>query len=194
MQKLLLIAAVATLTGCAGADGIAPAGGSPSRCGGDVNTLASAPGKAWLVQHRWRFKTDADAAAAYAGLAKGASPWPDWFSPPDAVLQPGTRFQMALGVGQPTETPGSFGTFDLIRRVRDVRDSLAVRQEWKPKIDRVATYEVVKPINVKIGPVGPQVDGQLCKILPGRGSQFQMLVPRGTAMDYLTLVEVRPIR
>ncbi len=194
MQKLMLIAALAGLAACAGADGLASAAGSPRRCGGDANTLASSPGRAWLADHRWRFKTDADAAAAYAGLANGASPWPDWFTPPDAVLQPGTRFQMALGVGQPTDKPGSFGTFDLIRRVSDVRDSLAVRQEWKPKIDRVATYEVVKPINVKIGPVGPQVDRQLCRILPGRGSQFQMLVPRGTAMDNLTLVEVRPIR
>lgn len=191
MKRILAIAALTALSGCAG---MGAANSVSARSCGDFNTVASVPGKAWLAEQRWRFKTDDDAAAAYAALAKGASPWPDWFAPPDAVLQPGTRFQMALGVGQPTDTPGSFGTFDFIHGVKDVRDSLAVRQEWKPKIDRVATYEVVKPINVKLGPVGPQVDGQLCKLLPGRWSQFQMLVPRGTAMDYLMLVEVRPIR
>jgi hypothetical protein len=78
--------------------------------------------------------------------------------------------------------------------VQDVRDYLAVLVEWKPAVERVVTFEVVKPLDVKTGPVGPQVDPRLCRLLPGRWSQFQMQVPGTDRMTYLKIVEVRPIR
>ncbi|MEA3064675.1 MAG: hypothetical protein QOJ27_1121, partial [Sphingomonadales bacterium] len=106
----------------------------------------------------------------------------------------GTRFQMAIGGAQTPDSPGSFGTFDRIGSVREVRDDLAVRSDWKPQVDRVVTYEVVRALPVRIGPIGPQVDPKLCVLLPGRWSQFQALVEKGTLRAYLKVVEVRAIR
>ena len=121
-------------------------------------TLQSPPGKAWWAENRWRYAGDDEAAAAYRRLADEASPWPDWYQPYEAKLPPGTRFQMAIGGAQTPDQPGSFGTFDRIASVADVREDLAVRSDWKPQVDRVVTYEVVRELPVLIGPIGPQVD------------------------------------
>jgi hypothetical protein len=101
---------------------------------------------------------------------------------------------MAIGGAQTADQPGSFGTFDRIASVEDVREDLAVRSDWKSEVDRVVTYEVVRELPVRIGPIGPQVDPKLCALLPGRWSQFQALVERGTLRSYLKVLEVRAIR
>lgn len=123
-----------------------------------------------------------------------ASPWPDWLQPQDAVLAAGTRFQMAIGGAQSADRPGSFGTFDNVDEVADVRSGLAVKEEWKPEVGRVVTYEVIQPLPVKLGPVGPQVDGRSCRLLTSRWSQLQMLVPAEERMSYLRVVAVRKVR
>lgn len=157
-------------------------------------TLQSRAGRAWWSGNRWRFPSDAAAEAAYRRLAEEASPWPDWYKPYETVLPPGTRFQMAIGGAQTPDQPGSFGTFDRIGSVGDVREDLAVRSDWKPAVDRVVTYEVVRDLPVLIGPIGPQVDPKLCLLLPGRWSQFQAKVEKGTFRSYLKVIEVRAIR
>src|SRR5688500_18668991 len=157
-------------------------------------TLESPPGRAWWAENRWRYPTDEAAATAYRRLADEASPWPDWYRPYETRLPPGTRFQMAIGGAQTPDQPGSFGTFDRIASVEDVREDLAVRSDWKPKVDRVVTYEVVRELPVRIGPIGPQVDPGLCSLLPGRWSQYQALVEKGTLRSYLKVLEVRAIR
>jgi hypothetical protein len=186
---LLALAAI----GCAAPQTAPP----PRAAGGSCEagaTLQSRPGRAWWDENRWRFATDAAAAAAYNALAERASPWPDWYRPYETTLPPGTRFQMAIGGGQTPDQPGSFGTFDRIGSVADVREDLAVRADWKPEVDRVVTYEVVRELPVRIGPIGPQVDPKLCVLLPGHWSQFQALVEKGTLRSYLKVIEVRAIR
>jgi hypothetical protein len=182
------------LAGCA----VPEAGARPGMAGAAcaVASLRSRAGREWLAENRWRFADDAAAAAAYAALAAtpDPSPWPDWYKPYDTTLPPGTRFQMALAAGQSPDSPGNWGTFDFIWNVRDVRDHLAVRTDWKPSVDRVVTYEVMRPLPVRIGPIGQQVDPKLCALLPGHWSQFQALVEKGTLRGYLTVVEVRGIR
>jgi len=42
--------------------------------------------------------------------------------------------------------------------------------------------------------VGTQVDSGLCALLPGRWSQFQAKVEKGTLRSYLKVLEVRAIR
>jgi hypothetical protein len=178
--------------GCA-----APQTARPAAAGGSCEagaTLQSRAGRQWWDEHRWRFASDEAAAAAYRRLAEEASPWPDWYRPYETVLPPGTRFQMAIGGAQTPDQPGSFGTFDRIGSVADVRDDLAVRSDWKPQVDRVVTYEVVKELPVRIGPIGPQVDPGPCMLLPGRWSQFQALVEKGTLRSHLKVLEVRTIR
>ncbi len=159
----------------------------------DYKSVDSPPGKVWWSQQRWRYASDADARAAYTAIVIGQSPWPNWFVGTNSTLAVGARFQMAMAPGQKDDQPGGFGTFDNIRTVEDVREYLAVLVEWKPVVDRVITYEVIKPLLVETGPVGPQVDPILCALLPGHWSQFQMQVPAADRFSYLKVIEVRPI-
>ena len=183
-----------TLAGCAAPHPPRPATAAAAVPCTGAATLGSRPGRAWLKENRWRYANDEAAAAAYRRLAEEASPWPDWYRPYETRLPPGTRFQMAIGGDQTPDQPGSFGTFDRIASVADVREDLAVRSDWKPKVDRVVIYEVVRELPVRIGPIGPQVDPGLCALLPGRWSQFQALVEKGTLRSYLKVLDVRPIR
>jgi hypothetical protein len=188
-----LALAIALLGGCASGGMDRPAGASAARqC--DTGSIDSRPGRIWWKEQRWRYATDAAATAAYQAIAAGADSWPNWFTAPSQDLAVGTRFQMALGKGQPETTPGGFGTFDNIASVRDVRLYLAVQYAWKSEIDRVVTYEVTRPLPVKLGPIGSQADPHGCRWLPGRWSQLQMTVPAPSRIDYLRVVAVRPIR
>jgi len=191
MARLALLLAAA-LAGCATPQAARQEAAGASCAAGA--TLQSRAGREWWAENRWRYPGDAEAEAAYRRLAEQASPWPDWYRPYETVLPPGTRFQMAIGGAQTPDQPGSFGTFDWIASVEDVREDLAVRSDWKPKVDRVVTYEVVEALPVLIGPVGPQIDSGLCALLPGRWSQFQAKVEKGTLRRYLKVIEVRAIR
>ena len=194
IQRAGLLWLFVTLSACSslGAPTADPIG-SPG-CETAARSLSSEPGRAWMQEQGWRFRSEEEAASAYANLADTASPWPDWLPPQETVLAPGMRFQMAIGGDQTPENPGSFGTFDNIDEVEDVRSGLAVRIEWKPAVDRVVTYEVIRAVPVRVGPVGPQVDGRSCRLLLGRWSQLQMLVPADQRMEYLKVVGIRPIR
>jgi hypothetical protein len=160
----------------------------------DVTDMTSPPAVDWMRQHAWRYATPQAAQNAYLTLVTGQSPWPDWFVPDVSVLQPGTRFQMALSSTQPDDRPGGFGTFDLIETVAEAREDLAVLQSWKPDIQRVTIYRVTQPLLVLVGPIGPQVDPGTCQLLEGRFSQFQMLVPAEDRMRYLAVVSSSPIQ
>jgi len=167
----------------------------------DVTNHDSEPAQKYFEMERWRYESDAATWAAYDALVKGKSPWPNWFvSGANAggqgytLLQPGTRFQMALSSGQKNDTPGGWGTFDYIRSVKDVREYLAVLPEFKKDVDRVVTYEVTYKMPVMKGPVGPQVDKETCSILPGRWSQFNMLMRFDNRMAYLKVVDERKIK
>jgi len=156
--------------------------------------IDSRPGRAWSDAQAWRFATREAAEAAYARLAGESSPWPDWAAPQIVELAPGTRFQMAIGGSQGPDRPGAFGTFDAIESVADVRRRLAVKREWKPRVDRRVIYEVVRPLPARVGPVGPQVDRGACRYLAGRYSRLEVLVPAERRMDHLRIVEVRALR
>lgn len=190
---LLLPPMLLSLSACASLDA-APRARAPASCAATAGTLASRPGQEWLREQGWRFADRERAAAEYARLVEQSSPWPDWLGPRPATLPPGTRFQMAIGGAQTPEQPGAFGTFDNIDALEDVREGLAVKQEWKPQVDRVVVYEVVRPLSVNLGPVGPQVDPATCRLLAGRWSQLQMLVPAPERIKYLKVVTVRPLR
>src|SRR5436853_2818371 len=159
----ILLGAVAA-AGCAAGPParVASAGDRPCAAA----SVQSRAGREWWAENRWRYASDEAAAEAYRRLAQEASPWPDWYRPYETSLPVGTRFQMAIGGAQTPDQPGSFGTFDQIVSVDDVREDLAVRSDWKPKVDRVVTYEVVRELPVRIGPIGPQVDPGLCDLLP----------------------------
>ena len=191
-RSFAAVAALALLGGCTTAAGVdRPASASTAQC--DTQSIDSRTGRIWWKEQRWRYASDAEATKAYQTIASGSDPWPNWFTPSQQDLPVGTRFQMALGKGQPETSPGGFGTFDNIESVRDVRVHLAVEYAWKPEIDRVVAYEVIKPMPVKTGPIGPQADPHGCAWLPGRWSQLQMMVPAANRIEYLKVLAVRPI-
>lgn len=72
-------------------------------------------------------------------------------------------------------------------------NDLAVKSDWKPEFERVVQYRVKEGVElpVQVGPVGPQIDVQVYKYLPGGASQIQMLVEPANRMDYLDIVSVR---
>lgn len=192
MRNGAIIAAALLLGGCAASANAPLRPGSAARC--DAPSPQSRAARAWRAEQRWRFADDAAARAAYQALLADASPWPDWVQPVARTLPPGTRFQMAYSPGQPVDRPGGFGTFDRIASARVAREALAVRAAWKPRFDRVVTFEVTQPLPVEVGPVGPQIDPDSCRLLPGRFSQLRMTVPPDQRMAYLRVIEVREIR
>ena len=151
------------------------------------------PRQAWWSDNRWRYASDSAADSAYQALLTQQSPWPVWHQPNIVTLPAGLRFEMALAPGQGTDRPGGFGTFDRIPDVRFVRFSLAVKTEWKPRIDRVVTYEIVTPLPADTGIVGPQIDVPANLYLPGGGSQFEMKVPAAERAAHLRVIAARPI-
>ncbi|MFZ1743987.1 MAG: hypothetical protein WAT93_14115 [Pontixanthobacter sp.] len=148
----------------------------------------------WMERNGWRYNTQQQADAAYARLTKDMSPWPDWYHPEVSVLQPGTRFQMAMSSKQPNTSPGGFATFDYLESVEQVRKYLAVLPGWKADINRMVTYEVKAPMLASIGPIGPQVDKDSCTLYTGEFTQVQFLVPPADRMQYLTYVSERTIK
>ena len=190
--RFILIAALA-LSGCA----TVPQASSTAEvdnCRPSAASLESRAGREWLHANGWRHTDRASAETAYGARVRDKSPWPDWYRPADAVLPPGTRVQMALAPGQSPESPGGYITSDRIDSVREVRHALAVRRDWKARVDRVETFEVTRDLPVKLGPIGPQVDPVACRLLPGRWSQAEMQIPREQRMTYLKVIEVRTIR
>ena len=163
-------------------------------CRPSATSLDSPAGQEWLHDNGWRYADPARAAADYKALVTGQSPWPGWFTPEPQTLPVGTRFQMAMAPSQHDDQPGAFGTFDRIDSVAQVHDDLAVLVAWKPAINRVVTFEVTQPLPVNVGPIGPQIDPLMCRLLPGRWSQFQMLVPGPARMQYIRVLEERLIQ
>ena len=137
-----------------------------------------------------------EVSSSYIKLIEGQSPWPENFVPQQKILKPGDTFQMALDSTQPVTSPGGFATFDNITNVDYVRNNLAVKSDWKVDCSKVVTYRVKQGVELPVleGPVGPQIDINAGKYLPGGGSQIQMLLDRSVnKMDYLEVISIRSI-
>jgi hypothetical protein len=142
-----------------------------------------------------QYRSRAEASAAYKRLKNEQSPWPDGFTPSATELPAGTRFEMALSPSQPSTRPGAFGTFSSIHDVNFVRNNLAVKYAWKPEIDRVVTYELTRPTFIKSGPIGPQIDLNLNRVLPGGGDiQLQLLMAPSDRMNHLKIIGEKRIQ
>ncbi|WDE03671.1 RHS domain-containing protein [Thalassomonas viridans] len=120
------------------------------------------------------------------GMPGTQSAWPVGLEPVDITyLQPEVRFKMVMAPGQRDESPGAFGTFDKIPNRSYVRNELGVTREFKEELERVVEYEVVEPLPVKSGIVGPQIEVDNGEFRPGTGEQIEMLVPRDERMNYI---------
>lgn len=84
------------------------------------------------------------------------------------------------------------------------REMLAIKEGWKPTLDQVVTYEVKRPFDVYVGPVGSQVDGST--YLPSGGTQITFVdadvwsnaVPNKyngyTSNPYLEIAKITPVK
>ena len=133
----------------------------------------------------------------YIELVRGQSPWPKGYTPKKVVLKPGDTFEMAMHPDQDDFRPGNFGTdMNSIQNIDYVRDNLAVKSNWKDKIDRVNQYRVKDGVELpaQVGPIGPQIDLGTDRYLPGGPNQIELLLDRAiNKMEYLELIGQRPI-
>lgn len=96
----------------------------------------------------------------------------------------GQRGWMAVEEGQinpatgQVDRPGAFLSDDPITSVEQVRNDLAVRDDWKANPTHVQEYEIVPGTQVQSSTVGPQTN-QDGTYLPGGGSQTQVLPQTG---------------
>jgi hypothetical protein len=129
----------------------------------------------------------------YRIILREQSAWPIGYTPSKMTLNPGDRFYMALDSKNQVSdiNPGAFGLKENIPDVNFVRNDLAVKYEWKSNIDIVALYEAIKPLDVNPGPIGPQIDLQLNRFLPGNSNltQYKLLVPKSDRMKYIKYIE-----
>ena len=125
----------------------------------------------------------------YFELLYGQSAWPKGYTPVIVNLQGGFKFEMAMNVGQENTSPGGFATdIGTIVSVDSVRNDVAVKYEWKDKLGKVVQFEVRegKILPVRVGPVGPQIDLELNRYLPGGANQYEMIIGRNeNRMDYI---------
>jgi len=105
----------------------------------------------------------------------------------------GTRIEMAVSPGQidpvtgQVDSPGGFGSQDRIESAAQVRNDLAVKEEFKDQVTHVQEFEVRTGTQIQPSTVGPQVnpDGT---VISGGGSQVEILVPRAERNNVLTPV------
>ena len=141
-----------------------------------------------------RYSTLEEAKEGYKRVVEDQSPWPDGETPEYKEIPVGTRFEMAMAPGQPDDRPGGFGTMSHIEDKEFVRNDLAVKEDWKPDIDRINTYEVIKPLPANVGDVGSQVDVPADRYLAGGADQFEMKVNTAERMQYIKFVDSREVK
>ena len=124
-------------------------------------------------------------------------PWPLNVKPSFKILKGGDTFEMAMAPRskQLDTWPGNFATdINTISDSQYVRDRLAVKYNWKPDIDRVVQYRVKEgsEIPANVGPIGPQIDLEINRYLPGGPNQIEMLMGR-EKMNFLEIIGIRNI-
>ena len=125
------------------------------------------------------------------------APWPLNVKPSFKILKGGDTFEMAMAPRskQLDTWPGNFATdINTISDKQYVRDKLAVKYNWKPEIDRVVQYRVKEgsEIPANVGPIGPQIDLEINRYLPGGPNQIEMLMGR-EKMNFLEIIGIRNI-
>ncbi|MGF6907695.1 hemagglutinin repeat-containing protein [Fusobacterium sp. PH5-44] len=131
----------------------------------------------------------------YFELLNGQSPWPKGYTPVQINLQGGFKFEMAMGKNQ--ENPGGFATdINTINSVDYTRNNLAIKLGWKGEIGKVGEFQVNdgKILPVNIGPVGPQIDLDLNKYLPGGANQYEMKIDMNKWGNFIELINTRKIK
>lgn len=126
-------------------------------------------------------------------LVKEQSPWPKGYDPEQniATLKEGDTFNMVLDRSQPLDKPGGFGLLDDVPNSNFARNNMAIKSNWKADCGKVVTYQVKSGVtlDVRTGPIGPQIDLGVDKYLTGDISLTQLDLFKGLSnidrMDYI---------
>ena len=129
----------------------------------------------------------------YMELVKEQSPWPKGYDPEQNIttLKEGDTFNMVLDRSQPLDKPGGFGLLDDVPNSNFARNNMAIKNNWKADCGKVVTYQVKSGVtlDVRTGPIGPQIDLGVDKYLPGDISLTQLDLFKGLSgidrMDYI---------
>ncbi len=178
--------------------------------GGSSNNVSSNAAKSntwneFQKQHKGQFKNASEASVAYKDLKYSESPWPIGYDYKANVrtIQVGETFNVIVNKNK-AKSPGRFSTHDDIPNINYGRQKLAIKEEWKPTLDEVATYRALRSFDVYYGPVGPQIDGK--NYLPGGGSQFTYKDPKvydnlikggykkGVKFPYIEVINVKKLK
>ena len=140
-----------------------------------------------------QYASRAESEAAYAHIASG-SPWPQGYVPKPELIKVGKEFNMAMGPIQDVRRPGAFATTADIPSVEFVREDLAVKYAFKKDVGYVQRYRVIKPVMGQSGPIGPQLDKDLGRVLKGGADQTEFLFgdvkdSNGNVVDWVNRME-----
>jgi hypothetical protein len=132
----------------------------------------------------------------YNLLLKDQSPWPMGQDGTESVLKAGDRFFMAVENNAPDNMIGGFGVKEKIPSTQFVRENLAVKSNWKNTCNVIREFEVNEGVSLSIfqGPVGPQIDLNIDKYLPGdmNVTQYNLFSKLGNGKnrsDYVHIVD-----
>jgi hypothetical protein len=72
-------------------------------------------------------------------------------------------------------SPGQYASKDAIKTIEELRQTLAVKEAWKPAANEptLRAYKVIAPINVRSGIIGPQFENGVK--LVGGGHQYEVV-------------------
>jgi hypothetical protein len=89
----------------------------------------------------------------------------------EEVLQEGATVRFVENFNGGAPNPGGFGTKDPITTIGELRENLAVLEEWKPTslTPTLRTYRVKKPLRTRSGYIGPQLE----KTGPNAGKTYK---------------------
>ncbi len=134
-------------------------------------------------------------AQSYIDLITEQSPWPEGFTPVPRVLKGGDTFNMVLDVKQDSDSPGGFGIIEDVTSRDFARNNMAIKSNWKDDCGKVVTYKVKDGVELKTlsGPIGPQIDLDADKYLPGDMNVTQLDLFNGLGrvnrLDYIEAIE-----
>jgi RHS repeat-associated protein len=147
--------------------------------------LAGAKRNPWNLFQRetkGQYGSMAERRAAYEHIKTG-SPWPQGYTPVMEDIKVGKRVNIAMAPKQLVEQPGAFATKSNIPDVEFVREKLAVKYAFKNEVGYVQEYEVIKSVPVLRGPIGPQLDPDLGRVLKGGADQIEFKFPDTIGAD-----------
>jgi len=142
-------------------------------------------------------KTTEQIKNSYITLIRRQSPWSEGYNPNNniRVLKEGDTFNMVLTRGQDIDMSGGFGILNDVPSTSFARNNMGIKSNWKVDCEKTVIYKI-KPgmeLHCPSGPIGPQIDLDIDRYLPGDMSLTQLDLFKGLGkierLDYIEPIE-----